>query len=211
MARGKNVQTIAVDNLTEHPVHVDLFGGLPDPKLADLVSSMEKDGQVNPVLALPDGRVVDGWRRVVAAGELAWPRVDVVVLPDLRCQAAIRARMLRMELSKRQIHPLTDAWLFRALQAAETGNRSWASTVEGRRLVRRRLQARLGDPSEAKLDRFERVLRLPRAMRLAVAAGTLDMTRALRAYRLSRAQKEEIVGLFEEFSPKRAVDHYLEA
>jgi hypothetical protein len=62
--------------------------------------------------------------------------------------------------------------------------------------LRDRLAARIGTRSGRTLDRYLKVLSLPRPVQDAVSRGALGLTRALALVRLPRAEREEIADEF---------------
>src|SRR5262245_52989614 len=103
--------TWKLSRLKDHPLQAAAFGDLPEQELEALAEDMRKNGQRQPVEALPDGTVVTGHQRVRAARMLGWAEVAVVVRADLARagEAAVEAHLLADNLVRRHLTPLARA------------------------------------------------------------------------------------------------------
>src|SRR3954453_15267104 len=109
---GKRVERARwkLSRLRVHPRQAAMFGDVSDEELKALAEDMRKDGQRDPVEALPDGTILAGHQRVKAAKVLGWKEVDVVVRHDLAADgAAAEAHLINSNLVRRHLSPLSRA------------------------------------------------------------------------------------------------------
>lgn len=102
------VLTAAEDDPTQNATHIEITGThpyadrfpmMPDFELAELVASIEVNGQENAILVDPDGKILDGRHRYVACKMLEIPpKVEVYPGDDL-ADLVIRLNVRRRHLS----------------------------------------------------------------------------------------------------------------
>jgi ParB family chromosome partitioning protein len=206
------IQRRCVAELRAHPRQNELVGDLSDHELDELVVSIRRDGQRDPIHILPDGTVVAGHQRVRAARLLGLDEVHVIVRNDLAeaGEREILRFLVEDNLHRRQMRPLELARAYRALKIiARSGGRS-GLTAADRRELRDQLAARLGaGVSGRTLDRYERLLDAPREVQDAVVAGQLTMGAALKVVTLPVAQRQLVAGEITAGTPAReAVQRY---
>ena len=89
----RRAKLVAVSKLSPHP---DNPRTITPERMAQLKQNLERDPgmlEARPLIALPDGRVIGGNQRLIAARELGWKRLPVIVV-DLD-EATAREWMLR--------------------------------------------------------------------------------------------------------------------
>jgi ParB-like chromosome segregation protein Spo0J len=99
--------------LHEHLRQAAMFGDLPEEEIRALAEDMARNGQRQPVEIRPDGTIIAGHQRVLAAKLLGWTEIDVIVRYDLEEQgdAAVEAYFVGDNLFRRQLSPLATSRL----------------------------------------------------------------------------------------------------
>ena len=97
-----------ISKLTVFHLQAAMFGDLPAEELAALATDMEKNGLRHPIEILPDGTIICGHQRVLAAKLLRWTEIDVIILHDLAKEgpAAIEKYFIADNAERRQLSPL---------------------------------------------------------------------------------------------------------
>ena len=80
---GRNVVQIDINSLRQHPRQDEFFADTPESRLIELAKDMEANGQRDPILVLPDGTIISGHRRVAAARQCNWSKIDAIIRDDL--------------------------------------------------------------------------------------------------------------------------------
>jgi ParB family chromosome partitioning protein len=182
-----------IDDLKAHPKQAQLFTEPPEHEVRELAKDLKANGQLTPVEVLPDGTLVCGHKRVLAARHLGWDEVDAWVRQDLAGdpQAAER-RLIEDNLNRRQMGPLEVARCYQHLRRlGRPPHRGPLATWEKGDL-RDDIGRRLGI-SGRNLDRYLRVLEgTPPEVQDAVAAGKLPLTAAEKVAGLARPRQEQL-------------------
>lgn len=116
-------ETVKPQDLRPWPELQALLGPLARPQYEALKDSLREDGQRVPVLALPDGRIVDGHHRLQACEELGLkPLVQVLDLDDTSAfRLGLALNVSRRHLSVEQLRELRE-WQRRTyLEARRSG------------------------------------------------------------------------------------------
>ncbi len=159
-----------VADLKPHPSNT-IFGDLPDAELKELADDLAQRGQQHPIDILPDGTIVGGHQRWLAAQILGWTTIRCRVRYDLARagEDAIEEYLLRDNFCRRQLTPLAAARVYRRLKSLAKKN--------GRRFkgdVRDFIAARFGKSGRT-LDRWARLLDAPIEVQNAVNEGKLKL------------------------------------
>ena len=121
MAKAKVVKW-KISRLKKHPKQDEMFGDISEEERRALADDMERNGQRQPVEIRPDGTIIAGHQRVLAATLLGWTEIDVIVRFDLeeKGDAAVEAHFLGDNLYRRQLSPLNRARCIRRLMEIES-------------------------------------------------------------------------------------------
>ena len=171
MAESNQIEQRAVADLREHPEQQDLIGDISESELNELTASIQRTGLQHPIEILPDGTVVGGHQRLRAVNSLNWIEVDVIVRHDLAQagEGAIIAYLVEDNLHRRQMSPLAIARAYRNLKEIERDLDYNELRYDDRRDIRDRIAERLGGHYSGRtLDRYEQILKMPRAVQDAV-------------------------------------------
>jgi ParB/RepB/Spo0J family partition protein len=199
-----------VSELKSHPRQDEIFDDLPSAEFAILIESLRHNGQDQPIHVLPDGTILAGHQRVRAAKTLAWSEIDAIVRRDLVEQGenALIAFFLRDNLERRQLGPCGIARCYR-LQRELPHTQRCRQRNSDRQDLRDRLATRF-EVSGRQLDRYARLLKLPRILQTAIDQDRLPAAMAERLLRLPKAKNDEAAKAVERGDdPKAAVQHLL--
>src|SRR5688572_12633190 len=72
-----------IRKLKPHPRQAGTFPDLSEADLAALTADMKANGLQHPVEILPDGTILAGHQRFLAAKALGWKTIDVIIRHDL--------------------------------------------------------------------------------------------------------------------------------
>jgi ParB-like chromosome segregation protein Spo0J len=189
----RKVERWKLSRLKENPLQREVFAGPAQHEVEELAADMKANGQTTPVEALPDGTLIAGHKRRLAAELLGLKELDVWVRYDLAADpAAAERRLIEDNLHRRQLGPLGLARCYKRLKVLGSMG------LDGRLLdyEQRDLRDRLGERlnvSGRSLDRYLRVLEhtLPE-VQAAFEAGTLPLTLAEQVAGLGEEQQAEI-------------------
>lgn len=99
------IPLIKITEVREHELQSVLSPWMPDKKWTSFLDGIATDGILQPVIALPDGRVIDGKHRLRAARELGLAEIRVVYedIPDEQVATYIeKTKLERDDLTKGQ-------------------------------------------------------------------------------------------------------------
>jgi ParB/RepB/Spo0J family partition protein len=191
--------------LKPHPMQNEWFAPISEPELVALADSIRRDGLHHPVHVLPDNAILAGHQRVDAARVLGWEFIDCIVRTNLADDPSAAAMfVLTDNLHRRQMGPLELAKAYQALQTIERQNRPIRVAGELRMDLRDRLARHLSR-SGRQLDRYLRLLELPRAVQVAISQRRLPISLAERLYGLTTGQRAEIAAALDGGEEPKAV------
>jgi len=182
-----------LSELKPHPRQDEWFAPLSEPELNALAESMQRDGLQHPIHILPSGEILAGHQRLKAAQQLGWEMIDVVVRHDLaNDEAAASMFALTDNLHRRQMGPLEIAVAYKSLRELERQGqlkeRAGEEHFKERADLRDRLARHLGK-SGRQLDRYLRLLDLPRLIQLAISQRRLPVSMAERLFTLNEDKR----------------------
>lgn len=197
--------TRKIAELRPHPKQQAIYGDLSDSDFQELVDDIQQHGLRQPPEIAPDGTILDGHQRVLAYEHLGRTEIEVFVYEGLT-EVELEERFIRSNLVRRHLDPLAKARAIQALAQLEQ-RRQGAPGIE----FRDRLAQQLGgNMSGRSVDRYLKLLTLPRPIQDAVSRGELAMTKALKVASLSEKKKNAIAaGILEGASPKELAEKYL--
>lgn len=176
------VVEVPIHWLQPHPRQNDFFSTMPQEDVRELAMDLQRRGQQEPVHCCPDGTMLRGHGRVLAAKMLGWTHLKGVIrsdLPDPESSAAVEDLVLD-NLMRRQLDSLGLARCYRQIKSS-----SIAEDVENAGDLRDRLAARLGcGKSGRSLDRLERLLDLPRSVQDLISARKINQSQAEKILKL---------------------------
>jgi ParB family chromosome partitioning protein len=192
-------QVRRLETLKPYPRQPEVFDALTDVELEHLMQSIARDGLQHPPDILPNGTIIDGHHRWIACARLGWTEMPVNVRYDLEGKSVeeIDRIFIESNLSRRQMDLLQVARAYVALKS-NSKNRGKPGDV------RDHLAKRFGK-SGRMLDRYARLLTLPRSLQAAVSRKQLTLASAESLLQLPRKQLNEIAERFEQGSPLRSL------
>jgi ParB-like chromosome segregation protein Spo0J len=174
MASKSEYETWPLDRFKPHPRQADIFGDLPDDKLAELAEDLRANGQKDAVQALPDGTLVGGHQRLRAARQLGWKTLKVNVRHDLAGArpAAVESALIKDNLFRRHLSPMGRVRCYVRVTQAESGeySKGWPS----QRMIQV-VADRLG-MSPRNLSRYLRIMGAPPEVQAAFERGEITLT-----------------------------------
>ena len=121
---SRRIEMRSLSDLTPHPGQDELCHPLSPEELARLAEDIRRNGLLQPVEITPDGGVIDGHQRVLAARELGRTEITVRVRDDLADdRSAIDRRHIAANLHRRQLLPLDQVRLAARMLEIERGHR----------------------------------------------------------------------------------------
>ena len=122
MARAK-IARWELTRFKEHPAQQLYIRPLDEEALAALALDMAAKGALDhPVEALPDGTLLDGHQRLVAAKALEWKSLPTLVRHDLAGDpAAAERRLLEVNMLRKQLDPIDRARLAMRIMELDKG------------------------------------------------------------------------------------------
>ena len=169
-----------------------MFGDLPEAELDALAAHMEANGQQDPIEILPDGTIIAGHQRVLAAKRLGWKEIDAVVRHDLAeaGEAAIESHFITSNLLRRQLTPLGKVRCIQRLLEIETedaGTLAWGTREELKGRVAKSMKLNVRS-----VNRYLLILDTPVEIQNAFDHGDIGITEAGAVSYLDDATKAEI-------------------
>ena len=188
-AQGQNVKKWPIGKLKAHPRQQHIFGDLPEAELDALAEDIKLNGQRDPVEILPDGTLVSGHQRLLAAKKLKWTHIDVIVRSDLAQagEAAVETHFINSNLLRRQLSPLGKARAIRRLLEIPKGRVNYLQRAELKEKLARRL-----DMTPRNVNRYLAVIEAPVPVQVAFDRGKLSLVIAGRVGSLSRPDQTAI-------------------
>ena len=159
-----------LSDLKPHPLN-SIFSDRTEAEIQELADDLAARGQQHPIDTLPDGTIVGGHQRVLAAQRNEWATIRCRVRYDLERAGAdaVEQYLLRDNFNRRQLNPLEQARIYRRLKvlAKEAGKR-------GKGDVRDYI-AKRSNKSGRTLDRWAHLLDAPIEVQNAVIGGKLKL------------------------------------
>jgi ParB family chromosome partitioning protein len=189
----KKIENWKLERLSPHPRQGQFFLDPTTQEVKELAADLQRNGQLQPVEALPDGTIVAGHKRLAAARLLGWAELTVWVRDDLADDpAAAERRLIEDNLNRRQLGPLELARCYRHLKLLEARRGAGGLSDSAKSDLRDAIGRRLG-VSGRNLDRYLRVLDgTPPEVQAAVASKKLPVTVAERVAGLGKPVRERI-------------------
>jgi ParB family transcriptional regulator, chromosome partitioning protein len=191
-SNNKRIEQWPLERLTPHPKQGLLFSNPPESEVKELAADLQRNGQLQPVEALPNGTTIAGHKRTAAAKRLGWTEITVWVREDLANDpAAAEKRLIQDNLNRRQLGPLALARCYKRLKELDNRHTGVLSAC-ARHDLRDQIGKRLG-VSGRTLDRYLRVLDgTPAEVQAAVEAGALPVTLAEQVADLGKELRAEV-------------------
>lgn len=182
-------ETRPIESLVPYPRQSDIFDPLSEDELQQLAESIKQSGLQHPIDILPDGTILGGHNRLAAVRLLGWHEVPVNVRHDLagRSDTDLDRVFIEDNLNRRQMDVLQIARTYQALKV-DTSRRGQA---ERRGDLRDQLGKRFGK-SGRMLDRYVRLLGLPRALHTAVSRKQITLAQGESLLKLSKEALSQI-------------------
>ena len=163
----KPIVTKKLEELQRSPFQSEYFRDLSSPEIAELASSMERDGLRQPIEICPNGEILDGHQRIAAARLLGWTSVECIVREELATDEDRERYMIDANLHRRRDDPLSLARCCRRLQELHRQDRR--RQPKGRGKVRDIIAKKLQLGAGRNVDRLLKLLKLPRALQDAIS------------------------------------------
>jgi len=179
VAYESRVEKRKLSELMDYPRQDIYFPDESQEADRELATSMDAEGQREPIHTLPDGTVLCGHRRVRAARSLGWEEIDVIVHHELADDpAAAEAFFIGDNYERRQLSELQKVrCAARRVELAKQGKVSLSSECDGLSKTRDKIGALL-NKSGREADRYLRVLKTPIEVQHACDAGHLSLVEA---------------------------------
>jgi len=200
-----NTLTRKISDLRPHPKQQAIYGDLSHAEFRELVDDIQRNGLRQPPEIAPDGTILDGHQRVLAYTQLGKKEIEVFVR-DVLTEDELEDRFIQANLVRRHLDPLAKARAIQALAELEQ-RRPGVPGVE----FRERLAQRLGgNMSGRSIDRYLKLLTLPRPIQDAVSRNELTMMKALKVASLPQKKQNAIAAdISQGESPNALVEKYL--
>ena len=179
-----------IKNLKPHPRQQEIYGGISKHEYIALREDIRVHGLRQPVEITPDGTIIDGHQRVRCYRDLGWDEIEVTICEDLD-EDELTERFICANLVRRQLDPLARARAYKALAELKRGE-AFANGNESGDFREALAQQLGGEISGRTIDRYLRLLTLPRPIQNAVSHEQLAMTKALKVASLAKDKQEKI-------------------
>jgi hypothetical protein len=192
MAKAKVVKW-KISKLKKHPKQDEMFGDLPYEEHRALADDMKRKGQRHPVEIRPDGTIIAGHQRVLAALLLGWTEIDGVIRYDFEeiADAAVEKEFIDDNLIRRQLSALARARCIKRLMEIESGRAGgldWKGKEE--------LKSKIGKQhhlSSRSVSRYDLALDAPPAVQQAFDRNEITLINAGKVALLPKSEQQEIV------------------
>lgn len=179
-------------DLRSHPDQEAIYGDASQTELEALAGDIEARGLRVPIEIDEQDQILDGHQRVRACRLLGRDEIDVHVIRDLTPEEA-KERLIRANLTRRQLDPLAKARAIKALAELECARKGKRLHTGRNQEFRDYLAKQLGgNISGRTVDRYLRLITLDRAIQDAVSTGMLPMNSALKIASLGLSKRREI-------------------
>jgi len=190
---NRKIERWKIAKLKDHPKQA-MFGDLPESELDALAAHMEANGQQDPIEILPDGTIIAGHQRVLAAKKLGWKEIDAIIRHDLAeaGEAAIESHFITSNLLRRQLTPLGKVRCIQRLLEIETedaGTLAWGTREELKGRVAKSMKLDIRS-----VNRYLLILNTPVELQSAFDRGDIGITEAGAVSYLADRTKAEIAG-----------------
>jgi ParB family chromosome partitioning protein len=189
IAADVDVQEWEISRLKEHPKQREYFPNESLEADSELAADIRANGLKEPIKILPDGTILSGHRRVLAAKSLGWTTIDVEVLDLDRGEA--EAVLINENCLRRQLTDLQQVRCAkRRVELAKSGK--CVLPEECRGLTTCEQIGKLLGRCRRQANRYLRVLETPSEVQHAVDAGHLSMQDAGRVANLEKEKQRKI-------------------
>lgn len=184
----------AITSLRAYPRQSEIFRNLSDVELRLLAEDIDRRGLLEPVSILPDGTIVSGHQRVRACDMLGWTSVPVLVHHELAANPEEAERFfLNANLTRRHSGPIALARVYKALRESYMNSRDIGDNRA--KLLRDAIAEQISAVhrcSGRNLDRYLRLLQLPRAVQDAIEQKRLSADDGAKILSLPKAQQQRV-------------------
>lgn len=185
---------LELDLFIPHPDQDRIFAKPSPQEIERLADDMQRNGQRHPVHILPDGTIICGHSRVLAARHAGLTTLQAIVREDLAEQgeSAVLRALAEDNLNRRHLSPLEIAKSFTLIHSADLKD------AKGRSLARRMsaLQKRLAEQfglSKKTLQRYIKLLDSPLVIQHAVSKNQMSMDLAFQIQKQSKELRQRVV------------------
>jgi ParB/RepB/Spo0J family partition protein len=211
LLKKRKIKRWPLKKLKVHPQQAFSYHNLSEGRLEELAEDMREHGQTTPIEALPDGTILDGHQRLLAAQRLGWDKVRVWVRVDLDPGAEAERRHLEANLARRHLDPLDEVRTFKLLLDAGRSKKSGELTDTEVTSLRDMLQARL-NLTDRHVRRLLNIAAIPMPIQLAFQQGQLKLVVAEKVSRLTPSVQKKIAeAILRGEEPSLVVNQYLPA
>jgi ParB/RepB/Spo0J family partition protein len=202
--QSNHVQKFSIAKLKSHPLQQQLFGDLPEGKLAALAADIDRNGLHHPIEVLPDRTIIKGHQRLRAFERLGREEIDAIVRSDLaeKGELAIKEEMLADNAHRKQMSKLEQVRVH--LELIETRAKQ---DGESHGLRVRDKIAEIVGICPRNVGRYLSVLEAPKEVQAAFELGEITLTEAEKVGAMPSEKKEEIALRISAGEPARDVVH----
>ena len=193
------VLELDLKKLTAHPQQDQLFARPSTQEIERLADDIVRNGLRQPIEILPDGTIIRGHSRVLAARHAGLKSLPGIIRHDLDelGEVAVLKALAEDNLNRRHLSPLEIAKSVAVLRSTDL------SKVNGRSLSRAmsRLQTQIAEQfgiSKKTLQRYGKILQTPLSVQHAVAKDYLPMDLALQIERQPNDRQQVVAAVIEE-------------
>lgn len=170
-----------------------MFGDLPPEQQRLLMEDLEQHGQRQPIEILPDGTIIKGHQRHLAAQQLGWTTIDVIVRYDLADAAddVVEAELIGDNLFRRQMSPLARARAIKRMIEIKHGVRKDGLDLLSLGQLKQEIAEQL-QMSKRNVNRHLNVLATPTSVQNAYDRGELTLVTTEKIAMLPKHNQEEL-------------------
>jgi len=198
-------KTVPVSFLKDHPRQREVFG-VPSPEeIERLAASINRRGLDYPLEILPDGTIIKGHRRRLAAQSLGWKDVPVKILHELADDPVAASRLfLSDNFDRQQLTPLRRAKCIVSLMELEIGKLVERFNANKKEQLKESVAKQL-HTSRRTVDRYLLALRTPFEVQEAFDRNKLSLVQVGKIAMMSKAVQNAIAARLALGEPPRVV------
>ena len=184
---------VDLSDLNPHPQQDLLFAPPAPEEITRLADDIERNGLRQAIEVLPDGTIIRGHSRVLAAKQAGLTTIQAIIREDLEeaGEAAVLRALAEDNLNRRHLSPLEIAKSFAVIQTSSLKDANGDNLARAMSRLQKQIAQQFGI-SKKTLQRYIRVLDTPLTVQHAVTKGYLSMDIALQIQSLPPKRQTKI-------------------
>lgn len=184
---------VDLSDLTPHPQQDSLFAPPSPEQITRLADDIKRNGLRQPIEVLPDGTIIRGHSRVLAAKQTGLTTLRAIIREDLEKagESAVLKALAEDNLNRRHLSPLEIAKSYAVIESSSLKNANGDSLARAMSRLQKQIAQQFGI-SKKTLQRYIKVLNTPLPVQHAITKGYLSMDIALQIQKLPYKRQEKV-------------------